>query len=182
MACRLRPQPGPCCPWGAEVKHNSISGSRKPYGSALATCSASLRDGLRLASHHRLSLTLWGGMQNSTRLLLWSYLGSLYQRVFGFAHSSAWIRNRKEGLVLSLPTCVSSSRRKCWAGWEICSVITGALDRQNRIILILGFCFFSCASATGNIETACQNCRTSMPVSQDTDCFLVPVISIELTN
>lgn len=48
MALRLHPQPGPCCPWGAEVKHNSISGSRKPYRSALATCSASLRDGLRL--------------------------------------------------------------------------------------------------------------------------------------
>lgn len=49
---------------------------------------------------------------------------------------------RRRGCLLSLPTYVSFSCKKCWAGWEICSVISGALDRQNRITLILGFCLF----------------------------------------
>lgn len=58
-------------------------------------------------------------------------------------YSLYWLEKKWEGGAACRPCqLVSFSCKKCWAGWEICSVITGALDRQNRITLILGFCLF----------------------------------------
>lgn len=143
MAGGFCAQPSPFSTWITKVKQSFNSERRKPYRPALERCSATMRDGLCFAWHSSLQLTLWGRMQNSTRGSLWLYLDSLYQRVFEFAPYIGWRRSEKEGLLAVLANlCQLFLQKKCWAGWEICSVITGALDRQNRITLILGFCLF----------------------------------------
>ena len=146
MADRLCAQPAPFSPWRTEVKHSYISERRKPYRSASATCSASVRDGLRFAWHCSLQLTLWGGMQNSTRVLLWSYLGSFYQSLW--ICSWHWLEKEWEGraaccpcqLVSALPTENVEQGEK-YALWS-----QGPLIDKIGSHWFWGFAFFVCCS------------------------------------
>lgn len=165
MAGGFCAQPPPLSTWITKVKCSSISERRPP----LATCSATMRDGLCFAGtaacswHHGdkcktapgvVGIVPWFTSSESLNLLL-ILVGEGV---------------RRRGCLLSLPTYVSFSCKKCWAGWEICSVITGALDRQNRITLILGFCLFPVLQQQGALK---QLAKTAGLSHQQVRTFLV---------
>lgn len=153
MIDRLCAQPASSSPWRTEVKHSYIGERGKPYRFTLATCSTSVRNGLHFAWHHSLQLTPWGGMLNSTRVLLWSYLGSLYQRVFEFPPDTIGEGVRRRGCL-----AVLAKLRQLFLQKMLSRVRNMLCDHRGtwqtvRITLILGFCLFPVLQQQGTMKS-----------------------------
>lgn len=129
-----------------KVKQSFLSERRKPYRPALATCSATMRDGLFFAWHSSLQLTPWGRMQNSTWSLLWLYLGSLHQRIFEFAPYIGWRRSEKEGLLAVLASLSAFPAKSVEQGEKYALWSQGPLIDKTGSHWFWVFAFFLCTS------------------------------------
>lgn len=141
MAGGFCAQPSPFPTWITKVKQSFNSERKNPYRLALERCSATMRDGLCLAQQPAADTMGKNAKQHQGFVVVvpWFTLSKSL-----WICSLYWLEKEWEGGAACCPCQLMSAfpAKKCWAGWEICSVITGALDRQNRITLILGFCLF----------------------------------------